>query len=152
MQRTLTTTPRFFHVNGFRKSADGKFLWPGFSENMRVLKWIVDRVNGRALGQETPIGWTPHYDDMQWEGLDFSEAQFDTLQQVDRAAWKQEVTGHEELFLAARPFPPGDDLRAGTADLPLVDCRRLSRAAGEAARCRACDDDVRCAAVFTVRG
>jgi phosphoenolpyruvate carboxykinase (GTP) len=99
MQRELSSTPRVFHVNWFRKDEDGKFLWPGFSENMRVLKWIIDRVHGRALGKETPIGWTPYYDDMNWKGLDFSREQFDKLQTVDRAAWRREVMSHEELFL-----------------------------------------------------
>ncbi|MGD0891110.1 MAG: phosphoenolpyruvate carboxykinase (GTP) [Terracidiphilus sp.] len=99
MQRTLTSTPRIFHVNWFRKDEDGKFLWPGFSENMRVLKWIVDRVRGRAQGKETPIGWTPHYESMDWTGLDVSREHWAQLQEVNRAAWRAELIGHEELFL-----------------------------------------------------
>ena len=99
MQRSLSETPRIFHVNWFRKDQDGNFLWPGFSENMRVLKWIVDRARGRALGQETPIGWMPRYEDLEWEGLDFPKEQFEELQSFDRSAWRQEVLGHEELFL-----------------------------------------------------
>jgi phosphoenolpyruvate carboxykinase (GTP) len=99
MQRELASTPRVFHVNWFRKDADGKFLWPGFSENMRVLKWVVDRVRGRAQGKETAIGWTPYFDDIQWEGMDFPREKYDALQAVDKAKWKQEVMSHEELFL-----------------------------------------------------
>jgi phosphoenolpyruvate carboxykinase (GTP) len=99
MQRNLNETPRIFHVNWFRKDADGKFLWPGFSENMRVLKWIVDRVRGRGLGRETPIGWMPRHADIDWNGLAFPEATFDSLQAFDRLAWRSEVIGHEELFL-----------------------------------------------------
>ena len=99
MQRSLTETPRIFHVNWFRKNDQGEFIWPGFSENMRVLKWIVDRSLGRALGKETPIGWMPHYEDIQWQGLDFPKDKFEELQAFDRAAWRNEVLGHEELFL-----------------------------------------------------
>ncbi len=99
MQRTLSQTPRIFHVNWFRKGADGKFLWPGFSENMRVLKWIIDRSRGRALGRETPIGWVPRFEDLDWEGLDFSKERFDELQRFDRDAWRQEILDHENLFL-----------------------------------------------------
>ena len=99
MQRNLTETPRIFHVNWFRKDKDGKFMWPGFSENMRVLKWIVDRVRAGGRAKETPIGWVPRYKDIEWAGLDFPEAKFDELQTFDRAAWRAEVLGHEELFI-----------------------------------------------------
>ncbi len=106
MQRTLNVTPRIFHVNWFRKDASGKFLWPGFGENIRVLKWIVDRVRGRAQGKETPIGWTPHYRDIEWKGLDFPKENFEELQRVDRVAWRKEVMGHEELFIALHDHLP----------------------------------------------
>jgi phosphoenolpyruvate carboxykinase (GTP) len=98
MQRRVGETPRIFHVNWFRKDREGNFMWPGYSQNMRVLKWIVDRARGRALAKETPIGWMPHYEDIEWSGLDFSKEQFESLQAFDRAAWKEEVIGHEDLF------------------------------------------------------
>jgi phosphoenolpyruvate carboxykinase (GTP) len=98
MQKRLSETPRIFHVNWFRKDAEGKFVWPGFGENMRVLKWIVDRARGRALGRETPIGWMPRHYDIDWTGLKFPRASFDALQAFDRAAWRAEIMGHEELF------------------------------------------------------
>jgi len=106
MQRTLSVTPRIFHVNWFRKGADGKFIWPGYSENMRVLKWIVDRARVRAKARETSIGWVPDYDDMEWNGLNFSEPQFDELQKIDRSAWKHEVIDHEELFIELHDHLP----------------------------------------------
>jgi phosphoenolpyruvate carboxykinase (GTP) len=99
MQKRLRETPRVFHVNWFRKDAEGQFMWPGFSENMRVLKWIVDRARGRALARETPIGWMPHYEDIDWTGLEFSRERFEQLQHFDRSLWRAEVMGHEELFL-----------------------------------------------------
>jgi phosphoenolpyruvate carboxykinase (GTP) len=99
MQRSLLETPKVFHVNWFRRDGEGQFLWPGYRENLRVLKWVVDRVRGRALARETPIGWMPRFDDIEWRGLSMTRDQFDTLQEVDRAAWRREVIDHEELFL-----------------------------------------------------
>ncbi len=99
MQRRLSETPRIFHVNWFRKDQDGNFLWPGYGENMRVLKWVFDRVRGGGRAKETPIGWVPRHKDIDWTGLDFPKAQFEALQEFDRKAWRSEVLGHEELFL-----------------------------------------------------
>src|ERR1700728_3465712 len=91
VQRRLSATPRVFHVNWFRKDANGQFIWPGFRENMRVIKWIVERARVRAFARETPIGWMPHYEDIEWSGLDFPKEKFDELQFFDRAAWRNEV-------------------------------------------------------------
>ncbi|MBX3749960.1 MAG: phosphoenolpyruvate carboxykinase (GTP) [Opitutaceae bacterium] len=98
MQQALHEPPPVFHVNWFRKDQDGKFIWPGFSENMRVLQWIVDRIQGRGRAMNTPIGWMPRHRDIDWTGLDFPVEKFEELQQVDRAAWKAEIIGQGELF------------------------------------------------------
>jgi phosphoenolpyruvate carboxykinase (GTP) len=108
VQRMLTETPRIFHVNWFRKNENGQFIWPGFRENMRVLKWIVDRARGRAIGRETPIGWMPNYEDIDWSGLDFAKDRFDELQAFDRAAWRSEVVNHEELFIDLHDHLPSE--------------------------------------------
>jgi phosphoenolpyruvate carboxykinase (GTP) len=108
MQRYLSATPRIFHVNWFRRGPDGNFLWPGYSENMRVLKWIVDRAHGRAAGRETPIGWMPRYEDLEWKGLNFTREQFEELQAFDRAQWRQEVIGQEELFIDLHDHLPSE--------------------------------------------
>ncbi|MER2597945.1 MAG: phosphoenolpyruvate carboxykinase (GTP) [Caldilineales bacterium] len=88
-----------FSVNWFRTDKDGNFAWPGFGDNMRVLQWIVDRAHGRAGAVETPIGLMPRYDELNWEGLDFSREQFNAIMNVDRELWKQELLSHEELFI-----------------------------------------------------
>ena len=97
---SLYNPPRMFFVNWFRRDADRKFLWPGYGENMRVLKWVLDRTHGRAGGIESPLGWMPAYDDIYWEGLEeVSRAQFTELMSVERAAWIKELLSHEELFV-----------------------------------------------------
>jgi phosphoenolpyruvate carboxykinase (GTP) len=99
MQRGLKETPRVFNVNWFRKDSEGNWLWPGFGENMRPLKWIVERATGRAGAKETPIGWMPRYDDLDWRGLDFTEEDFNKLMHIDRERLKMQTLQHEELFL-----------------------------------------------------
>jgi len=96
--RQIPNPPRIFRVNWFRRGADGKFLWPGFSENLRVLSWIVDRIHGRAFALESPYGWMPRYQDLEWRGLDYPEASFRQLMSIDRDAAASEVRQHEELF------------------------------------------------------
>ena len=100
MGKRLGELPRFFHVNWFRKDADGNFLWPGFRENMRVLEWIVERSRyGAKAAKETPIGWVPRYEDIRWDGLDFPSDTWAELMEVDRTTWKRQTLQHEELFL-----------------------------------------------------
>jgi phosphoenolpyruvate carboxykinase (GTP) len=108
MRRSLSETPQIYHVNWFRKDAEGKFMWPGFRENMRVLKWIVDRAHGRGKARETPIGWMPQYGDIEWNGLDYPKEKFDEMQAFDKAAWRSEVIGHEELFIELHDHLPSE--------------------------------------------
>ncbi len=98
MGRNTPNPPRIFCVNWFRKGPNGEFLWPGFGENMRVLKWVVERVRGKAYGIESPLGWMPKYEDLDWEGLDFSRDQFNEVMSVNREMWKEEVLSHQSLF------------------------------------------------------
>jgi phosphoenolpyruvate carboxykinase (GTP) len=96
--RQLSNPPRVFRVNWFRRDENGKFLWPGFGENMRVLKWIIDRVQGRGYGVESPIGYMPRHADIHWEGLDFDPETFYRIMTVDREEAGKEARSHEELF------------------------------------------------------
>ncbi len=94
----LANAPKIFRVNWFRKDQAGNFIWPGFGENMRVLEWIVDRVNGHGNAEETPIGMMPKYEDLTWTGLDFSAASFGDIMTVDRQAAIQEADAQVDLF------------------------------------------------------
>ncbi len=97
--RELPDPPRIFGVNWFRKDPDGRYLWPGFGENMRVVRWIVERCRGRAYSVESPIGWMPRYEDLDWDGLEeFTRDRFEQLMSIDREAWARELLSHEELF------------------------------------------------------
>jgi phosphoenolpyruvate carboxykinase (GTP) len=98
MQASGVKQPHIFCVNWFRKGADGKFVWPGYGENMRVLKWMLERVEGRTGGAEHLFGISPRYEDLSWEGLTFTRAQFDAVTSIDRTAWQQELKLHGELF------------------------------------------------------
>ncbi|HSW16246.1 MAG TPA: phosphoenolpyruvate carboxykinase (GTP) [Ramlibacter sp.] len=90
--------PRIYTTNWFRKGEDGKFVWPGYGENMRVLKWMIDRLEGKAQGTEHVFGVSPTYEELNWTGLDFSAEQFKTVTSIDKAAWQQELKLHTELF------------------------------------------------------
>ena len=99
MGRRLPNPPRIFRVNWFRRDENGKFIWPGFGENMRVLNWIVERVHGRAFAVESPVGWMPRYEDLPWTGLErFSRKTFYQLMSVEKDMGGQEAHAHEELF------------------------------------------------------
>jgi phosphoenolpyruvate carboxykinase (GTP) len=92
------TLPRIFTTNWFRKNEQGKFVWPGYGENMRVLKWMIDRIEGQAAGQETAFGIAPQYAEINWTGLEFTPAQFATVTSIDPSAWSEEMKLHGEHF------------------------------------------------------
>ena len=92
------TLPKIYTTNWFRKGDDGKFVWPGYGENMRVLKWMIDRIEGSGQGQEHVTGVSPSYEDLNWTGLDFSAEQFKTVTSTDKVAWLKELALHTELF------------------------------------------------------
>ncbi len=90
--------PKIYCVNWFRTDEAGKFVWPGFGDNMRVLKWMLDRIEGKAGGVENVFGTTPRFDDINWDGINFTQEQFDTITSIDKAAWNEEIKLHTELF------------------------------------------------------
>lgn len=98
--RKIHNPPRIFGVNWFRRDEEGRFVWPGFGENMRILEWIVARSHGRAVAVESPIGWMPRHQDINWEGIeDFSEEDFLKAMSIDRNDWDRELLQHDELFI-----------------------------------------------------
>ncbi|MFO0570854.1 MAG: phosphoenolpyruvate carboxykinase (GTP) [Polyangiaceae bacterium] len=98
MGRRIPNPPRIFRVNWFRRDDNGKFMWPGYGENMRVLKWVVDRVRGRAYAVESPLGWMPRHEDLHWKGLSYDPKTFYELMTVSREAGRHEAVAHEEHF------------------------------------------------------
>jgi phosphoenolpyruvate carboxykinase (GTP) len=92
------TLPKIYCVNWFRTDENGKFVWPGFGDNMRVLKWMLDRIEGKASGVENIFGTTPQFGDLNWDGLEFTQAQFDRITSIDKASWEAELKLHAELF------------------------------------------------------
>jgi phosphoenolpyruvate carboxykinase (GTP) len=113
MGKKLVHLPKIFSVNWFRLDKEKNFIWPGYGENMRILKWITDRVNGTANAAETPLGWMPRYEDINWTGLEFPKEKFENITDVDVEAWKNELRMHEELFVTLQDKLPKelDDVR-----------------------------------------
>jgi phosphoenolpyruvate carboxykinase (GTP) len=111
--------PRIFCVNWFRKGADGKFVWPGYGENMRALEWMLGRIEGRSGGVDNVFGISPRYEDLRWQGLSFTPEQFASVIGIDRAAWQQELALHAELFKTLEYHLP--------AELPATRARIAER-------------------------
>jgi len=121
VQDSGARAPKIYCANWFRKGADGKFVWPGYGENMRVLEWIIGRSEGQASGQENVFGISPRYEDLRWTGLPFTREQFASVIGIDKAAWQQELKLHAELFAQLAHHLP--------AELPATKAK-LERALG----------------------
>jgi len=98
MGKAVTRPPRIFTVNWFRTDENGKFAWPGFGQNMRVLAWIVDRCHGRSHGRDTALGLEPDFADLNWSGLEFGQEKYAQVMRIDAAMWTRELAAHDELF------------------------------------------------------
>jgi len=98
LEETGHQLPKIFCVNWFRKGADGKFVWPGYGDNMRVMKWMLDRIEGQAEGEDHAFGISPKYEEINWEGLDFSREQFESVTDMNPEHWKAELALHDEHF------------------------------------------------------
>ena len=108
--------PKIFCVNWFRINDKGEFIWPGFGDNMRVLKWMVERIDGKQGGIEHIFGVTPKYEDLAWDGVAFSKSDFEKITSIDKGAWLKEVELHAELF---------DHLKARLPEALLAKCNAL---------------------------
>jgi phosphoenolpyruvate carboxykinase (GTP) len=106
--RKLAHVPKVYGVNWFRRDANGRFMWPGYGENMRVLKWVVERCEGKAAAKDTPIGRMPRYEDLDWEGLNVTREDYEKLTNIDAAAWREEVKDHGRLFEQLKSRMPAE--------------------------------------------
>jgi phosphoenolpyruvate carboxykinase (GTP) len=98
LQATNATLPKFYCVNWFRKNDEGKFVWPGYGENMRVLAWIIGRIEGSSNASENIFGYSPNFEDLIWDGLSFTKEEFNQVISVDKQSWQEELKLHEDLF------------------------------------------------------